>query len=197
VIKAGDTQWMIAGSGIFHSEMTKQMKIPRDGQIVEDPEVRGFQLWVNLPSERKMTVPKYMNLTSDSIQEPELNDGTNVRIIAGEISKIPRQGKIVSSFKYTIVDVHYLDISMPSESELMYGIKPGYTAFAYITDGKVVFDTRSNVLVEKKNTVLYDKEGDVIHVRTGISPVRFLLVCRRPINEPIACYGTIVMNTQE
>ncbi len=197
VIKTGDVQWMTAGSGIFHSEMPRPMKILRAGRTIEDPEMRGFQLWVNLPSSHKMTIPKYRNLASENIPEAELDDGTKVRIIAGEINRIPHQGKLVGLIRDIAVDTHYLDITMPPESEFTYRVKPGYTVFTYVIEGRGIFDIRSNKVAEQRHTVLYGREGDLIRVKTNLTSVRFLLIAGKPINEPIAWYGPIVMNTQD
>ena len=197
VIKSGDIQWMTAGSGIFHSEMPKPMKVRREDKLVEDPEVRGFQLWVNLPSSHKMTIPKYRNLTSESIPEAELDDGTRVRVIAGEIRKIPGQGRLTGPIRDIVVDAHYLDVSMPPGVEFTYHVKPGYTVFAYVVEGRGLFSSRAGEAVEQRHVVLYDNRGDTVRVKTGKTPVRFLLIAGKPIHEPIAWYGPIVMNTTE
>ena len=197
VIKSGDIQWMTAGSGIFHSEMPKPMKVKKENKLVEDPEVRGFQLWVNLPSSHKMTTPKYRNLASDKIPEAELDDGTKVRVIAGEIRRAPGYGRLTGPIKDIVVDAHYLDVSMPPESEFTYSVKPGYTAFAYVVEGSGLFNPRNSEAVGARHVVLYSPEGDLIRIRTRSSPVRFLLLAGKPIHEPIAWYGPIVMNTQE
>jgi redox-sensitive bicupin YhaK (pirin superfamily) len=197
VIRTGDLQWMTAGSGIFHSEMPKPEKTVRDGQEVVDPEVRGFQLWVNLPADQKMADPKYRNLEGPNVPEVELDDGTVVKIMAGEIKRVPRVGTVTGPINNLSVDIHYLDVHMVEESQLEYTVRDGYTAFAYVMEGEALFDPQSTEAVGPKTVVLYNYDGDTVRITTKESRARFLLVSGKPLNEPIAWYGPIVMNTNE
>jgi redox-sensitive bicupin YhaK (pirin superfamily) len=197
VIKTGDLQWMTAGSGIFHSEMPKPEKKRVDDRDVVDPEVRGFQLWVNLPASDKMTDPKYRNLEGSNVPQAELDDGSRVKIVAGEIKRIPRLGSVKGPVSDSLVDVNYLDFDMVENTQLEYTVKDGYTAFAYVVDGEAYFDPKTQEPVGPKSVVLYNYDGDTIRIRTQESRARFLLVSGKPLNEPIAWYGPIVMNTNE
>ncbi|PSN93333.1 hypothetical protein B9Q06_12245 [Candidatus Marsarchaeota G2 archaeon ECH_B_2] len=197
VIKTGDLQWMTAGSGIFHSEMPKPEKKRVDDRDIVDPEVRGFQLWVNLPASDKMTDPKYRNLEGSNVPQAELDDGSRVKIVAGEIKRIPRLGSVKGPVSDSLVDVNYLDFDMVENTQLEYTVKDGYTAFAYVVDGEAYFDPKTQEPVGPKSVVLYNYDGDTIRIRTQESRARFLLVSGKPLNEPIAWYGPIVMNTNE
>lgn len=197
VIKTGDLQWMTAGSGIFHSEMPKPEKKRVDNRDEVDPEVRGFQLWVNLPARDKMTQPKYRNLEGPNVPQTELDDGSRVKVVAGEIKRIPRLGSVKGPVTDSLVDVNYLDFDMVENTQLEYTVKDGYTAFAYVVDGEAYFDPKTQEPVGPKSVVLYNYDGDTIRIRTQESRARFLLVSGRPLNEPIAWYGPIVMNTNE
>ena len=196
VIRNGDLQWMSAGSGIFHAEM------PRPGprtlpEEVEDPEMRGFQLWVNMPAGKKMNEPNYRNLLRESIPEVTMDNGAKVKLVAGKLNNVPGLGNIAGPVSDLPVDAHYLDISMQDHSELSYDVRDGYTTFAYVVEGEGIFDRIRNVRAGPKSVVLYGRDGDKVNIRTEDSPVRFLLISGRPIKEPIAWHGPIVMNTRE
>ncbi len=196
VIRNGDLQWMSAGSGIFHAEMPRPRPktLPED---IEDPEMRGFQLWVNIPAGKKMNEPNYKNLLRESIPDVTMDDGTRVKLVAGELKNVPGLGSITGPVRDLPVDAHYLDISMQNHSELSYDVKDGYTSFAYVVEGEGVFDRHRGQAAGPKSVVLYHRGGNRLTIRTDESPVRFLLISGRPIMEPIAWNGPIVMNTGE
>ncbi len=194
---AGDVQWMTAGSGILHQEMPKG-----------DPQGRmhGFQLWANLPASLKMTDPRYQDIPSKEIPEVTDDDGTRVRIVCGEFwgKKGPVQG--------VAADPNYFDISVPPNKLKRLPVETTRNAFAYVFAGSGTFRDASSpraVLTEQvpdadgariwdaKNhsLVLFDR-GDEIVVQAGPEGIRFLLVSGKPIEEPVAWYGPIVMNTQ-
>jgi quercetin 2,3-dioxygenase len=195
---AGDVQWMTAGSGILHQEMPKG-----------DPQGRmhGFQLWANLPSSLKMTDPRYQDIPSAAIPEVTDDDGTKARIISGEFwgKRGPVEG--------VAADPNYLDISVPPGKEKRLRVETDRNAFAYVFAGSGSFRGASDpraVLTDKvvdpnappvydvKNhsLVLFDR-GDEVVVQAGAEGIRFLLVSGRPLEEPVAWYGPIVMNTQD
>jgi redox-sensitive bicupin YhaK (pirin superfamily) len=195
---AGDVQWMTAGSGILHQEMPKG---DRDGRM------HGFQLWANLPSSLKMTDPRYQDISSSAIPEVTDDDGTRVRIISGEFwgKKGPVEG--------VAADPNYLDVSVGPGHRKRLKIETTRNAFAYVFAGSGTFDDASDpraVLTERvdkpqvppvydvgnHSLVLFDR-GDEITVHAGDEGIRFLLVSGKPIEEPVAWYGPIVMNTQE
>jgi redox-sensitive bicupin YhaK (pirin superfamily) len=198
IIGSGDVQWMTAGSGIIHQEMPKG-----DG----NGKMYGFQLWANLPSRQKMMNPRYRDVYNEQIPEVKLPDGTTVKIISGEVSGI--KGPVQD----IVIDPEYIDVTVPAGSEFRHPTKQGHTVFAYIIDGQGYFCEEKNPFTyeaEGKNyfdiqrdpfvgngTMVLFSDGDEIMVFTEGHPVRFLLISGKPINEPVAWYGPIVMNTQD
>lgn len=197
-ISSGDVQWMTAGSGIIHQEMPK-----------EDPTgfMSGFQLWANLPASDKMMAPSYRDVTSGQIPAVFLENGSRVKIIAGRVGD--KEGPV----KDIVIDPEYLDVSVPAESEFIHPTKRGYTVFAYVIDGQACFcqekkpfsceiegencfDIQSTPFVSDGNLVLFE-DGDEVLVTTEGEAVRFLLISGKPIGEPVAWHGPIVMNTRE
>jgi len=198
VIRAGDVQWMTAGSGVIHQEMPKG-----------DPDGRmgGFQLWANLPAAHKMMDPRYRDVVSEHIPEVTLESGATIRIICGTVRG--KQGPV----RDIVIDPEYLDISVAAESAFSHPTKRGHTVFAYVIDGNGYFckeknpfayeveganyfDMQRDPFIDNGTLVLFD-DGDDIKVTTETEPVRFLLISGKPIGEPVAWYGPIVMNTQE
>jgi redox-sensitive bicupin YhaK (pirin superfamily) len=179
-IGSGDVQWMTAGSGIIHQEMPKGRK---DGLMW------GFQLWANLPSSDKMMTPRYRDIKSSQIPEVTLDSGTKVKIICGQLNGISGPVKDI------VTDPEYLDVTVPADSSFLHTIKRGHTAFAYVVDGNGYFDG-SREIFGAENLIAFD-DGDEVSVTTEKTPVRFLLISGKPIGEPVAWYGPIVMNTQE
>ena len=194
---AGDVQWMTAGSGILHQEMPKGDAKGR---------MHGFQLWANLPASLKMTDPRYQDIPSTAIPEVTEDDGTKARIISGEFWG--RRGPVEG----VAADPSYVDISVPPGKLRRVKIDVTRNAFAYVFAGSGTFRDASNpqaVLTESavdanapakydaKNhsLVLFDR-GDEIVVQAGPEGIRFLLVSGKPLEEPVAWYGPIVMNTQ-
>jgi redox-sensitive bicupin YhaK (pirin superfamily) len=195
---AGDVQWMTAGSGILHQEMPKGDSQGR---------MHGFQLWANLPASLKMTDPRYQDISSGAIPEVTDDDGTRVRVICGRFwgQKGPVEG--------VAADPNYLDVSVPPRTRRQIKIETDRNAFAYVFAGSGTFRDASApraVLTDKvvdpnaapvydarnHSLVLFDR-GDEITVQAGEEGIRFLLVSGKPIEEPVAWYGPIVMNTQE
>jgi redox-sensitive bicupin YhaK (pirin superfamily) len=198
VISSGETQWMTAGSGIIHQEMPKGDARGR---------MHGFQLWANLPRTHKMMDPRYRDVKSDQVPEVELKNGATVRVICGTVDR--RRGPV----RDIVTDPEYLDVTVPAGSEFSHKIPRGHTAFAYVIGGKGVFCDKENPFsydVEGRNyfdmqrdpciedgmLVLFG-DGDEVSASTESEPVRFLLVSGKPIGEPVAWYGPIVMNTNE
>ena len=198
IIGSGDVQWMTAGSGIIHQEMPKG---DADGKMY------GFQLWANLPARQKMMNPRYRDVLDKQIPEVKLLNGTTVKIISGEVSGI--KGPVQD----IVIDPEYIDVTVPAESEFRHPTKQGHTVFAYIIDGQGYFCEEKNPFtyeVEGRNyfdiqrdpfvgngTIVLFSDGDEIRVFTEEHHVRFLLISGKPINEPVAWYGPIVMNTQD
>ena len=180
-----DVQWMTSGSGIIHEEMPK----PYNGKM------EGFQLWVNLPTKLKMTTPRYQEIKSSQIPEIRLENGVLIRIIAGELNGV--KGAVTEIF----ADPMYLDVIIPKGSYFKLPIKRGHTVFAYVFEGEGIFGDFEEYSIEKgtivaaTNMVIFG-DGDYIKAKSDKSPVRFLLISGKPLNEPIARYGPFVMNTQ-
>ncbi len=188
VIRSGDIQWMTAGSGIYHSEMPKPFKIKVGNEVIEDPEMYGFQLWVNLPSKRKMTDPKYRNLTREYVPTISTDEGSKVKVISGKIYE-PGTGIVVGPAQDLNNPVTYLDINVYVDAPFRYRAEEGFTTLAYIYEGKVSIN---KVSIEKGELAVLDRRGGDISVE-GDGKLLFLM--GRPINEPIAWWGPIVMNT--
>jgi len=179
VISSGDVQWMTAGSGIIHQEMPKGDK---DGYNW------GFQLWANLPKSNKMMNPRYRDVKNSEIPEIVTAKGAKINIISGEI--MGTKGPV----RDVVIDPEYLDVTVPAKKEFIHPTKPGHTCFAYVIEGKGYF-CEDKKLLTNENLVLFD-DGEQIIVSTEDEPVRFLLISGKPIGEPVAWYGPIVMNTQ-
>ena len=198
LLGAGDIQWMTAGRGIMHQEMPRG-----DAQ----GRMHGFQLWANLPSSLKMTAPRYQDVKAVEIPDVVDDDGTHVRVICGDFwgKKGPVDG--------VAADLRYLDVFVPAGKRKTLKVEVERHAFAYVFEGDGSFraaSTPQGVLTEKqidgsevimrerignRSLVLFDS-GDEITVQAGAQGIRFLLVSGKPIKEPVAWYGPIVMNTQ-
>ena len=194
---AGDIQWMTAGSGIMHQEM------PKPGQ---GGQMHGFQLWANLPSSLKMTAPRYQDVPSTEIPEVIDDDGTRVKVIVGEFWG--RRGPVDG----IAADPQYLDIFVPAGVRKTFKVETERHAFAYIFEGSGSFRDASKpfgVRVEKEvngeelhlrdlsgnRTLVQFDRGDEVTVQAGDTGIHFLLVSGKPLKEPVAWHGPIVMNT--
>ena len=182
VIGAGDVQWMTAGSGIIHQEMPVKNE--------DDPILAGFQLWANLPASHKMMNPRYRDITKDQIPEVVVNDKVKVKIICGEINGV--KGPVQD----IITEPEYFDVYIEPNSEFKHSIANNHNAFAYIIDGEAIFDPNKNEIVGAEHLVIF-REGDEVLIQTKDNSVRFLLISGKPIGEPVAWRGPIVMNTEE
>ncbi len=195
-VRAGGAQWMTAGRGIVHAEMPHG---DAEGALA------GFQLWVNLPSDRKMTAPRYREVAADEI--PVINAGGDavVRLLCGRV------GGIRGPIRDIVTDPEFLDVSMPPGSRFVHPTTPGHSVFAYVIEGMAFFgadeaarDARPPAGRESggfaaagNHTVLLFDDGDSVLARTDEDPARFLLCAGRPLGEPVAWRGSIVMNTGE
>jgi redox-sensitive bicupin YhaK (pirin superfamily) len=174
VIRSGDIQWMTAGSGIMHQEMPKKYE-----GLME-----GFQLWINLPAEKKMTNPRYRGITKNQIPSLE-NEGLKMKIISGEIDDT--KGPIQD----LAIDIEYFDISIAAEKTFEHTMKKEHKCFIYVIDGSAY----SNDVFIKSNQCALFGEGDSINIQT-IEGVRFVFISGKPLNESVAWGGPIVMNTK-
>ena len=192
-IASGDVQWMTAGSGIIHQEMPKGDPAGR---------MHGFQLWANLPSSLKMTAPRYQEVKGGEIPEVIDDDGTRVRIVCGSFwgKKGPVDG--------IAADPIYLDVSVPAGHQKVLPVETARHVFAYVFEGEGRFGNASEpqpvqtdnigtpARAENRSLILFD-QGDELSVQAGEAGIRFLLVSGRPLREPVAWRGPIVMNTQQ
>lgn len=199
VIGAGDVQWMTAGSGIVHQEMP---------QLSPSGTMWGFQLWANLPADRKMMAPRYREVKAADIPEAAMDGGITAKVIAGEI------GGIKGPVEDIVTEPEMLDVCVPGGSVFSHRLPAGHTAFAYVLSGEAYFDdqrdeyayemvgqgwsdTERRCICTAETVVLFEHVGDAIQVTATEGSVRFLLVSGKPLGEPVAWYGPIVMNTQD
>jgi quercetin 2,3-dioxygenase len=197
-IAAGDVQWMTAGRGIIHQEMPKGDHVGR---------MHGFQLWANLPSALKMTAPRYQEVKSSDIPEITDDDGTHVRVVCGSF-----WGK-TGPVDGIATDPIYLDVSVAPGHRKTLPVETTRHAFADVfagggkfcnasgplsvpTEGIKWLDTAPPTEADNRSLVLFDR-GDEVEVQAGADGIRFLLVSGKPLVEPVAWYGPIVMNTQQ
>ncbi len=193
----GDIQWMTAGRGIIHQEMPKGDQLGR---------MHGFQLWANLPASLKMTAPRYQEVHAAEIPEATEDDGTRARVVCGTFwgKKGPIDG--------IAADPIYIDVSVPPGKRKALPVETDRHAFAYVfagggkfcnasaplavpTEGLGWLDTTPPQAAENRCLILFDR-GDEVVVQAGDEGIRFLLVSGKPLKEPVAWYGPIVMNTQ-
>lgn len=192
ILGAGDVQWMTAGRGILHQEMPTGDARGR---------MHGFQLWANLPSSLKMTAPRYQDVQSKDVAEVTDDDGTKVRVICGHFWGVSGPVNGIAA------EPRYVDVWVPPGKKKTLPIERAHHAFAYVFDGDGRFRDASDPQAvatefvgnapraENRSLVLFDT-GDEITVQAGELGIRFLLVSGRPLQEPVAWYGPIVMNTQ-
>jgi quercetin 2,3-dioxygenase len=198
-IGAGDVQWMTAGSGIIHQEM------PR---LSPTGIMWGFQFWANLPARNKMMAPRYQDIKAAEIPVVKMDEGTSVKVIAGQLSGV--QGPV----RDIVIEPEMLDITVPPGTAFTHSLPSGHAVFAYVLSGEGYFDERRDsyayevvgqgwsdvkrrCICQPETAILFERAGDQVHVTAEDKPVRFLLVSGLPLNEPVAWYGPIVMNTQE
>ncbi len=187
VIRAGDVQWMTAGSGIFHEEMPGPARARRDDRE-EDPEVFGFQLWVNLPRAMKMVDPRYRNLRREYVPRLRADDGAEVVLIAGKAYE-PGTGMVMGPASDLYVPVAYMDVRLEEGTSFRFEAKEGHTVLAYVYEGSLSLNGRR---VGPRELAIFDRLGGAIE---AAGSGRFLLLSGRPLGEPIAWRGPIVMNS--
>jgi quercetin 2,3-dioxygenase len=183
VIGAGDVQWMTAGSGILHEEMPK----------VGPRRLDGFQIWVNLPRQLKMTRPRYQDVPAATIPEVVRPGGARVRVVAGEVDGT------AGAVKEIFARPTYLDVALPAGAAFEQPVPRGHTALLYVFEGEVAVGgasaARGKTVGAPRLAILGD--GDVVRARALAAPARFLLLAAQPLEEPAVRYGPFVMNTRE
>jgi len=174
----GSAQWMVAGSGLIHSELPEQ----------ESGLMEGFQLWLNLPAVDKMCAPNYRDIPAAAIPEYTTETGVHVRVIAGE-----SQGT-AGAVQRPITEPLYLDIHLPASSRFEQAIPAGHNAFAYVYRGRA--DIAGTAVDDRQMAILANDGAGHVGIEAS-EDARLILVAGRPLNEPIAQYGPFVMNTGE
>jgi len=180
VIGSGDVQWMTAGSGVIHQEMPKGS---------ESGLMWGFQLWANLPADQKMMAPRYRDIKAADIPEVVLETGARIKIICGSINGV--KGPVQD----IVIEPRYLDILLPPGGRFQLPVEPDHAVFVYVFKGDGFFDAQKKNHIRPETLVLFDA-GRAITAEAGEDGLRFILVSGKPLNEPVAWQGPIVMNTQ-
>ncbi|PKL74461.1 MAG: hypothetical protein CVV27_20385 [Candidatus Melainabacteria bacterium HGW-Melainabacteria-1] len=198
VIMPGDVQWMTAGGGIIHQEM------PKGG---DEGSMHGFQLWANLPGSHKMMEPRYREVKSTDIPVVESDDGVVMKIICGNA------GTVKGPVSDVVIDPEYIDVTVPAGMKFRHPTKRGHTVLTYVIEGegsfagaeepfsydevgRNYFDYSKQPMIGNGTLIVF-ADGDAIEVSASGKGVRFLLIAGRPIGEPVAWHGPIVMNTRE
>lgn len=199
VIGAGDVQWMTAGSGIIHQEMPRQSPTGT---------MWGFQFWANLPAEKKMIPPRYRDVPAATIPEVALDSGARVKVVSGTLNGV--QGPV----RDIVIDPELMDVTVPPSGLFEHRVKPGHTVLAYLIAGSGRFDEGLDpygfefsgsgwldlarpCTFGPETVVLYGRDGEGVQITAGESGVRFLLLSGKPLGEPVAWQGPIVMNSRE
>lgn len=178
-IHEGQSQWMTAGRGILHEEMPQ-----------ETDRLFGLQIWLNLPKKDKMAEPHYFDINQDLIKSVDVpNDGGIVKIISGSFNSV--KGVDTKHIQASIFDV-----SLNPGAEIEIPINSENNLFIYIFEGEGYFGEKEDIIVENRTAAIFD-EGDSFKARAGANDLRFILFAGKPLNEPIAWGGPIVMNTDE
>jgi redox-sensitive bicupin YhaK (pirin superfamily) len=180
VIGPGEVQWMTAGSGIIHQEMPREN---RAGGL------QGFQLWANLPAAEKMMAPRYRSVTAAQIPLLELRDGVKVRVVSGTVDGVPGPVRGIR------IDPEYLDVEIPPGAAFRRAVPADHAVFAYVFAGAARFAHPGKGRARAGELVTFAGGGGVQAV-AGDEGARFLLVAGRPLREPVAWRGPIVMNTE-
>jgi len=174
----GGMQWMIAGSGLIHSELPEQ----------EAGRMEGFQLWLNLPAADKMVAPSYRDVPAPAIPEYATRDGVRVRVIAGESNGVG------GAMQRPVTEPLYLDVFLPGGARFTHALPMGHNAFTYTFRGSV---TVAGVAVPDRHMAILANDGKPSVTLEASEDARVLVVAGRPLNEPIAQYGPFVMNSAE
>ncbi|WP_321368472.1 pirin family protein [uncultured Desulfuromusa sp.] len=180
-ISSGDVQWMTAGSGIIHQEMPIGNK---------DGKMEGFQLWANLPAEKKMIHPRYRDITAAQIPKVTLKNGIEIKVICGRVDDVT--GPVTD----VMIEPEYLDVRVPANTTFSHATPNEHTVFAYVHAGSGQFSTDTDEIHSNKALILFER-GDQVTITAGHEGVSFLLISGQPLKEPIAWGGPIVMNTHE
>jgi redox-sensitive bicupin YhaK (pirin superfamily) len=181
LLTPGSVQWMTAGRGLVHSEMPEQ----------ESGQMRGFQLWVNLPARDKMTDPKYQEFAPDRIPLAQPAPGVQVKVIAGQV------GDTVGPIVQPATDPLYLDVQLDAGTAWDYVLPEGHNAFAYVFEGGLTIGDGDDARPVDRQEMAVLGGGELLQLRAGAGGARFILVAGRPLREPVMRHGPFVMNTRQ
>jgi redox-sensitive bicupin YhaK (pirin superfamily) len=185
----GDVQWMTAARGIIHSEMPQQ----------SEGRMRGFQLWLNLPSREKMLPARYRDIPAAEIPQLTRAQGGSVKVIAGtlELDGHTLRGPVNGHGEIPGTDPLYLDVRLPAGAEFSAAAPSGHTAILYADEGSAeVGPTGATAPLEQRAAAVLS-DGDRVRVQASAAGAQFLLLAARPLREPVVSYGPFVMNTRE
>lgn len=181
LLTPGSVQWMTAGRGLVHSEMPEQ----------ESGQMRGFQLWVNLPARDKMTDPNYQEFAPERIPVTAPGDGVQVKVIAGQVGEV--SGPIVQP----ATDPVYLDITLAANARWEYTLPEGHNAFAYVFEGGLTVGQGEDARPVARQELAVLGGGQLLQLQAGAEGARLILVAGRPLREPVMRHGPFVMNTRQ
>ncbi len=181
VLVPGAVQWMTAGRGIVHSEMPEQ----------QAGRMRGFQLWLNLPANRKMAAPAYQEFGPERIPVVSPGRGVHVKVIAGQL------GPVIGPVVQPATEPTYLDVELDPRATFVHALAPGHAAFVYVFEGELIVGCGSSVTHLPPRTLGVLGPGAQVRLQSEAAAARAILVAGRPLQEPVARYGPFVMNTQE
>lgn len=177
IIEDGGLQWMNAGKGIIHEEMPQQTS----------GKMRGFQLWVNLPADQKMSMPGYQDIPSAEVPEVHFDNGNLVRVLAGEFEAV--KGAVTTQ----AVKPLFLDVHMTAEGNQSIELSQDHNGFIYVYEGELSI---ANKRLSKGQLGVLDIDGKLAVENSNENEARFIVVTGKPINEPVVQYGPFVMNTE-
>lgn len=177
----GSVQWMTAGRGLVHSEMPEQ----------EAGRMRGFQLWVNLPAEDKMTDPRYQEFPPAELPVVSPAAGVTVKLIAGEVDGV--RGPI----SQPATDPVYLDVELAPGAQWRYPLPPGHNAFAYAFEGALSLGEGEDARPLSAQEMAVLGGGELLTLQAGEAGARLIVVAGRPLREPVVRHGPFVMNTRQ
>lgn len=181
LLTPGSVQWMTAGRGLVHSEMPEQ----------ESGQMRGFQLWVNLPARDKMTDPKYQEFAPERIPVATPADGVQVKVIAGQV------GDVAGPIVQPATDPVYLDITLAADARWDYTLPEGHNAFAYVFEGGLSVGQGEDARPIARQELAVLGGGELLQLQAGAEGTRLILVAGRPLREPVMRHGPFVMNTRQ
>ncbi|MFI4914573.1 MAG: pirin family protein [Steroidobacterales bacterium] len=188
-LKPGDVQWMTAAHGIIHSEMPLQT----EGRM------RGFQLWINLPSREKMKPASYRDISADEIPAIDLPGGGRAKVIAGtlRLGAVSVDGPINGVGGKLTTDPLYLDVRLPPNAAVTLPLHVGYNAFIYVYEGEARVGPADDAHVVPHRAAGVLSDGEQVRIQAGEPGAQLLLLAAQPLREPVAQYGPFVMNTPE